>query len=197
MPTKAYKLVLLGESGVGKSSILSQYVKGSYQEFEPSTIGGAYFAKTLDMEDYKLKYEIWDTAGQERYHGLAPMYYRGAAAALVMYDITSQSSFERAKNWVTEVQNNGSPNVIIALVGNKTDLEVHRQVSFNEAQSCAVDNMLLFAETSAKENVNVDELFLTIARKLPRPSVEDERRSFQGVLDPDLMVSERKSSSCC
>lgn len=99
-----FKLVLLGESAVGKSSLVLRFVKGQFHEYQESTIGAAFLTQTLSMEDSEVKFEIWDTAGQERYNSLAPMYYRGAQAAIVVYDILNQDSFQRAQTWVNELQ---------------------------------------------------------------------------------------------
>ncbi|KAH0854225.1 hypothetical protein HID58_090098, partial [Brassica napus] len=101
------KLVLLGDVGAGKSSLVLRFVKDQFVEFQESTIGAAFFSQTLAVNDATVKFEIWDTAGQERYHSLAPMYYRGAAAAIIVFDITNQASFERAKKWVQELQAQG------------------------------------------------------------------------------------------
>jgi len=117
-----------------------------------------------------IKFEIWDTAGQERYHSLAPMYYRGAKAAIVVFDITSRVSFEKARNWVAELQQSGSPNMVIALAGNKCDLAAEREVSEEDAKAFAVENRLIYLETSAKGNINVHELFHSVASALPRPT---------------------------
>ena len=125
---------------------------------QASTVGAAFLTKTLP--DLNVKFEIWDTAGQERYHSLAPMYYRGAAAAIIVFDITSQESMVRAKNWVKELQRQGSPNLIMALAGNKADLEAQRAVSTEEASQYAAENNLYFIETSAKTAFNVEEAFL-------------------------------------
>uniref|UniRef100_A0A453JHM1 Uncharacterized protein n=1 Tax=Aegilops tauschii subsp. strangulata TaxID=200361 RepID=A0A453JHM1_AEGTS len=116
------KLVLLGDVGTGKSSLVLRFVKGQFVEFQESTIGAAFFSQTLAVNDETVKFEIWDTAGQERYHSLAPMYYRGAAAAIVVYDITNAASFTRAKKWVQELQAQGNPNTVMALAGNKADM---------------------------------------------------------------------------
>lgn len=118
-----------------------------------------------------MKFEIWDTAGQERYHSLAPMYYRGANAAVIVYDITSLDSFERAKKWVTELDKQAQPDIIIALVGNKTDLQTQRQVSKEDAASYAQQQdhpNLILMEASAKNGENVVEIFDAIAQKLPK-----------------------------
>ncbi|KAL7670827.1 hypothetical protein ACOME3_005746 [Neoechinorhynchus agilis] len=164
-----FKLVLLGESAVGKSSLALRFVKGQFYEFQESTIGAAFLTQTVNLDETSVKLEIWDTAGQERYHSLAPMYYRGAHAAIVVYDITSTSSFQRAKNWVKELRRQAAANIVIALCGNKLDLSAdNRAVSTEEAQTYADDNGLLFRETSAKSAHNVNELFLEIAVKLPK-----------------------------
>jgi len=172
-----FKLVLLGESAVGKSSLVLRFVKGQFLEFQESTIGAAFLTQTVCLNDLTVKFEIWDTAGQERYHSLAPMYYRGAQAAIVVYDITSRDSFERAKAWVKELQRQGNPNIVIALTGNKLDLAQNRQVQTQEAQSYSEENGILFMETSAKTAANVNELFVAIAKKLPKLNQQNVRSS--------------------
>ncbi|MQM09048.1 hypothetical protein Taro_041911, partial [Colocasia esculenta] len=152
------KLVLLGDMGAGKSSLVLRFVKGQFLEFQESTIGAAFFSQTLAVNDATVKFEIWDTAGQERYHSLAPMYYRGAAAAIIVYDITSLDSFTRAKKWVDELQKQGNPNMVTALAGNKADLEDKRK----EARAYAEENGLFFMETSAKTAINVNDIFYEI-----------------------------------
>eukprot|EP01098_Paradermamoeba_levis_P000023 TRINITY_DN1003_c0_g2_i1.p1 TRINITY_DN1003_c0_g2~~TRINITY_DN1003_c0_g2_i1.p1 ORF type:complete len:211 (+),score=55.75 TRINITY_DN1003_c0_g2_i1:167-799(+) len=167
--TFQFKLVLLGESAVGKSSLVLRFVKGQFLEYQESTIGAAFLTQTVVLEDTStVKFEIWDTAGQERYHSLAPMYYRGAQAAIVVYDITSYSSFNRAKTWVKELQRQGNPNIVIALAGNKLDLAAKREVQTEEAQAYADENGSLLMETSAKTDTNVKALFVAIAKKLPK-----------------------------
>ena len=132
-----FKLVLLGDSAVGKSSLVLRFVRGQFFEYQESTIGAAFLTQTVALNDTTVKFEIWDTAGQERYHSLAPMYYRGAAAAIVVYDITNRDTFQRAKQWVKELQRQGNPNIVIALAGNKSDLNSKRKVEPEEAESCA------------------------------------------------------------
>merc|ERR1712046_47219 len=103
-----------------------RFVRGQFFEYQESTIGAAFLTQTVALNDTTVKFEIWDTAGQERYHSLAPMYYRGAAAAIVVFDITSMDSFVRARDWVKELQRQGSPTLVLALVGNKADLVENR-----------------------------------------------------------------------
>jgi len=124
--------------------------------------------QTVALDDERtIKFEIWDTAGQERYKALAPMYYRGARVAVVVYDITSATSLEKAKSWIRELQRQADPNIIIALAGNKADLAERREVSTDEAQRFADSENLLFFETSAKTAQGVNEMFQAIARKIP------------------------------
>ena len=104
--------MLLGDSAVGKSSLVLRFVRGQFFEYQESTIGAAFLTQTVALNDTTVKFEIWDTAGQERYHSLAPMYYRGAAAAIVVYDITNRDTFQRAKQWVKELQRQGNPNIV-------------------------------------------------------------------------------------
>ena len=174
-----YKLVLLGETAVGKSSLALRFARNQFLEYQESTIGAAFLTQSVELEDETIKFEIWDTAGQERYHSLAPMYYRGAKAAVVVYDITSHASFERSKSWVSELQQSGSVSMVIALAGNKTDLDDAREVTVAEAQNFAKDNGLLFIETSAKGNVNIAELFRTVAKHLPKGPRRSDANTVQ------------------
>lgn len=134
--------------------------------------------QTIALDDATVKFEIWDTAGQERYRSLAPMYYRGAAAAIVVYDITNKESFIGAKNWVKELQRRGDPNVVIALAGNKADLKSCRKVDVDETSTYAKDNSLIYLETSAKHSINVRALFVEIAKKLPKKSPQSGKEAF-------------------
>eukprot|EP00694_Reclinomonas_americana_P008149 EC799852.1.p1 GENE.EC799852.1~~EC799852.1.p1 ORF type:complete len:247 (+),score=69.78 EC799852.1:113-742(+) len=178
--TLTYKLVLLGESAVGKSSLVLRFVRGQFFEYQESTIGAAFLTQTVPLNDTIVKFEIWDTAGQERYHSLAPMYYRGAAAAIVVYDITNPHSFEKAKDWVKELQRKSSANIVIALAGNKVDMKDKRRVATEDAEQYATDNGILFLETSAKNSINVNEIFVAIAKRLPKDSTKYTRSAPSG-----------------
>mmetsp|Transcript_15254 Transcript_15254/g.17291 ORF Transcript_15254/g.17291 Transcript_15254/m.17291 type:complete len:196 (-) Transcript_15254:238-825(-) len=177
-----WKLVMLGETAVGKSSLVLRFTRDRFLDFQESTIGAAFATQSVIVNGNTIKFEIWDTAGQERYHSLAPMYYRGAKAAVVVYDITSKTSFERAKAWVVELQQAGGTSMVVALAGNKTDLAMQREVTPDEAQQYATANSLLFMETSAKSNYNVTELFATVAKHLPSAEVSQESTSQNQVL---------------
>ncbi|TPX35124.1 hypothetical protein SmJEL517_g02438 [Synchytrium microbalum] len=170
------KLVLLGEAAVGKSSLVLRFVNNEFQENKEPTIGAAFLTQKCKLEDKIIKFEIWDTAGQERFHSLAPMYYRNAQAAIVAYDITKPASLDKAKSWVKELQRQANPNIVIALVGNKLDLEsTSRAIPTEEAQSYASEAGLLFAEASAKTGDNVMEVFTDIAKKIPLEQLVQSR----------------------
>jgi Ras-related protein Rab-5C len=153
----------------------------------------AFLTQTVVLDGYTVKFEIWDTAGQERYRSLAPMYYRGAAAALVVYDITDHESFTGARTWIEELQRQGNPDIVIGLAGNKCDLGEKRQVPVDEAKAFAEENGCIFFETSAKSGANVTAIFRAIAQKLPKQSKQAE--------DPDaihiLHSNEQKQDGCC
>ncbi|XP_025409145.1 ras-related protein Rab-5C-like isoform X2 [Sipha flava] len=173
------KLILLGESSVGKSSLLLRLINRQFYNYQESTIGAAFFTHTIHLDNGAVKFEIWDTAGQERYNSLAPMYYRSAQAAIIVYDITNKDTFERAKYWVKELQINANSGIIIALAGNKLDLNTIRSVETDESRTFAHENGLIFMETSAKTCVNVTEIFKAIAEKQQNNATLNTAGKFQ------------------
>lgn len=178
------KLVLLGEAAVGKSSIVLRFVSNDFSENKEPTIGAAFLTQRVNIGDQTVKFEIWDTAGQERFASLAPMYYRNAQAALVVYDVTKPQSFIKARHWVKELHEQASKGIIIALVGNKLDMVEtggERKVAKEEAEKLAEEEGLLFFETSAKTGENVNEVFLGIGEKIPLKK-PGEQASEQGGL---------------
>jgi Ras-related protein Rab-5C len=199
--TCQFKMVLLGESAVGKSSLVLRFVKGQFHEYQESTIGAAFLTQTVSVDDTTVKLELWDTAGQERYHSLAPMYYRGAQAAIVVYDITNGDTFSRAKVWVKELQRQAAPNIVIALAGNKADLAAKRQVEVVDAQTYAEENGLIFMETSAKTAMNVNDIFMAIAKKLPKTQDTSNTGRGRGNDGQSITVTrptnQRVEGGCC
>ncbi|KAL2155934.1 hypothetical protein VTH82DRAFT_676 [Thermothelomyces myriococcoides] len=193
-PSSSVKLVLLGEAAVGKSSLVLRFVNNDFQENKEPTIGAAFLTQKCNLPTRTIKFEIWDTAGQERFASLAPMYYRNAQAALVVYDLTKPTSLIKAKHWVAELQRQASPGIVIALVGNKLDLAEEgaggggdaedagaeesgnaRKISTEEAKAYAEEESLLFFETSAKTGHNVTEVFTAIANAIPETSLKTTR----------------------
>jgi len=150
-PSSSVKLVLLGEAAVGKSSLVMRFVNNDFQENKEPTIGAAFLTQKCNLPSRTIKFEIWDTAGQERFASLAPMYYRNAQAALVVYDITKASSLQKAQHWVAELQRQASPGIVIALVGNKFDL-----ASTNLASDASTGGDDADGTATAEEEEDVD-----------------------------------------
>lgn len=201
------KLVLLGEAAVGKSSVVLRFVNNEFQDNKEPTIGAAFLTQKCRLEDKVIKFEIWDTAGQERFHSLAPMYYRNAQAAVVVYDVTKAPSLDKAKSWVKELQRQANPNIVIALAGNKVDLVEEesdaRQVPTEEAKAYAEESGLLFFETSAKQGTGVQEVFTEIAKKIPLDHILSSSRNSraanaQGNNGVDLLANnnDAKKDAC-
>tara|TARA_B100002019_G_C21146418_1_gene535908 strand:- start:101 stop:697 length:597 start_codon:yes stop_codon:yes gene_type:complete len=161
-----YKLVLFGDTAVGKSCIVTRFVNGEFFEFQEPTIGAAFSSKSITLNDNNIVFEIWDTAGQERYRSLAPMYYRSATVAVIVYDITNKDSFYGAKMWIEELKRKGPDDCLKILVGNKCDLNHDRKVIQKDVYDYVYENDLLYFETSAKKNINVNSMFEKIAGEL-------------------------------
>lgn len=165
-PLTSVKLVLLGDSGVGKTSIVTQYVSGTAPGSVKPTIGAAFVTKEIVVDDQQLELLIWDTAGQEVYRGLAPMYYRSALIAIIVYDCTRQQSFDTVSYWIKELKNNVDGNIVILVCGNKVDLEDQKVIDSTVAQTSADANGALFAETSASTGAGIERMFQMAVKKL-------------------------------
>ena len=161
------KIVLIGESAVGKTSLISQFIDQVFQDDQQSTIGGTFSTKIIKCGNGKiLKLEIWDTAGQERYRSVTKLFYKDANAALLVYDISNKYTFEELQNyWIDQVRDSAPKDIILAIVANKSDLIESEQVDEAMAREFAKDNGALFALTSAKTTAGVESLFLDIAKK--------------------------------
>ena len=192
----SYKIVVVGDCAVGKSSLTIRYVNNNFSEFQDSTIGATYITKKITCPNEIINLEIWDTAGQERYRSIAPLYYRNAVVALVVYDITDYDSFMKAKQWIKELRVLPDPNMIIFLVGTKYDLKNKRQIEFNLAKSYADENNFFFFETSAKTNYNVNELFELIVQKLPKKETIEMNKQQIVDIDDDFLFGEKKRKCC-
>ncbi|KTG33734.1 hypothetical protein cypCar_00034695 [Cyprinus carpio] len=209
-----HKTILVGDSGVGKTSLLVQFDQGKFIPGSFSaTVGIGFTNKVLTVDELKVRLQIWDTAGQERFRSVTHAYYRDAQALLLLYDITSRSSFDNTRisreraleasdwldvllqAWLTEIHEYAQDDVVIMLLGNKSDMASARVIRREEGEKLAREYGVIFLETSAKTGLNVDEAFMTVAKELVR-------RSVQLPIEPrfhlhDLMEPEKESSGCC
>ncbi|XP_016125014.1 ras-related protein Rab-6A isoform X2 [Sinocyclocheilus grahami] len=176
-PLRKFKLVFLGEQSVGKTSLITRFMYDSFDNTYQATIGIDFLSKTMYLEDRTIRLQLWDTAGQERFRSLIPSYIRDSAAAVVVYDITNVNSFQQTTKWIDDVRTERGSDVIIMLVGNKTDLADKRQVSIEEGERKAKELNVMFIETSAKAGYNVKQLFRRVAAALPgMESTQDKSR---------------------
>lgn len=195
-PTYTVKMAVVGDTGVGKSSISERFARGTFTEHTDMTIGAAFLAALCDRGTHKVKYQIWDTAGQERYRALAPLYYRHAHVVAVVYDVTNRDSFLSAQRWFKEVKSCLGDRPVYILLGNKTDKEAGRQVPTADAQTYANDHSIQFMEVSAKSGTKIEEAFLAVSdavRKLE--SLSSPPASVQ--LDTPSGEEAWSWSSCC
>ncbi|KAH8264950.1 hypothetical protein KR038_008671 [Drosophila bunnanda] len=158
-----FKLLLIGDSGVGKTCILFRFSEDAFNTTFISTIGIDFKIRTIELDNKKIKLQIWDTAGQERFRTITTAYYRGAMGIMLVYDITQEKSFENIKNWIRNIEENASADVEKMLLGNKCELHDKRQVSKERGEQLAIEYGIKFMETSAKASINVEEAFLTLA----------------------------------
>jgi len=176
------KVVFLGDTAVGKSCLAVRFARNEFFEFQEPTIGAAFLGKNINLNDKRYKFEIWDTAGQERYRSLAPMYYRGAKAAVIVYDITDEGTFKGAKTWVSEIKKK-SNNCLILLVGNKVDLTNNRKVDIHMVKEYVDNNNVIYMESSAKTGLNVDKIFTTIAENIPEDNKQNEHEPINEIVN--------------
>ncbi|KAF7834554.1 ras-related protein RABA6b-like [Senna tora] len=206
-----FKAVLIGDSGVGKSNLLSRFAKDEFRVDSKPTIGVEFAYRNIKVGDKLIKAQIWDTAGQERFRAITSSYYRGALGALVVYDITRRSSYESVKKWLWELREFGKEDMVVILVGNKCDLSLSRQVEEEEGKGFAETEGLCFMETSALQNVNVEEAFLQMITKIHDVTTQKNLEAKLNdavmvnvpsgkeikVMDDDQVTQTKQSSSCC
>lgn len=158
------KLLLLGDSGVGKSALMMRFADDSFKRSFMSTVGIDFKMKNITIDGKRVKVQIWDTAGQERFRTITKTYYRGAHGYILVYDVTNEESFGHVKYWLGEIKKNGNENVYKMIVGNKADLSEKRAISFEEGKAFANEVNIPFIETSAKDGLNVEDLFMKMTR---------------------------------
>ena len=192
-----YKVLLLGDSSVGKTCFLLRYCDKSFQDAHLSTIGLDYRLKTMTLKNGKnIKLQIWDTAGQDRFRAITKNYYKGANGIILIYDVTNVQTFENVKNWISQIKEEANPNVVIYLAGNKIDLpEDTITVATDEGQKMADEYKLLFKEASAKAGINVNEIFQELVEKIDEvfsklevPKSEQKNKLYDG---------KSKKRACC
>lgn len=182
----SYKIVLLGDSSVGKSCIMERYVNHNFDEYSEVTIGASFATKDILVKQNKIRFEMWDTAGQERYKSLTPMYYRNAMGAIVVYDITNKETLINAESWIKKIVKERGEKCKIILVGNKSDLEDKRKV--DKKIDTQFEN-IKYIETSAKSGKNIEKIFKTLAEML------DMRNEKTKINISELKIN--KKNKCC
>ena len=202
-----FKVVLIGDSEVGKSNILSRFTRNQFNIDSQTTIGVEFATRTIKVENKTIKAQIWDTAGQERYRAITSAYYRGAVGALLVYDITNHRSYEHVEHWLAELRDHADPNIVIMLVGNKNDLAHLRAVSIDEVTTFAQQNNLAFIETSALEGTDVDTAFTNILTEIYRlmsrralVAESETSREFaagEAIVVEDPQIKSDKKGGCC
>jgi Ras-related protein Rab-11A/Ras-related protein Rab-11B len=200
-----FKVVLIGDSGVGKSNLLSRFTRNEFNLESKSTIGVEFATKSIQAEGKTIKAQIWDTAGQERYRAITSAYYRGAVGALLVYDISKHSTFENVERWLKELRDHAEANIVVMLVGNKSDLRHLRAVETDEAMAFSEQHNLAFIETSALDASGVDTAFQRILteiyRLMSRRNMAAEEAANQPSLTAGQTISlsseEKKKAGCC
>ncbi|KAG2224013.1 hypothetical protein INT45_009599 [Circinella minor] len=194
-PLRKYKLVFLGEQSVGKTSLITRFMYDSFDNTYQATIGIDFLSKTMYLEDKTVRLQLWDTAGQERFRSLIPSYIRDSSVAVIVYDISNRESFLNTSKWIDDVRAERGNQVIIVLVGNKTDLNEKREVTPDEGEKRAKELNVMFIETSAKAGHNVKTLFRKIAQNLPGidSNGNDQKEQMQKV---NLSTSNTDASGC-
>ena len=199
---KLFKILLLGDSSVGKSSLFLSFMDKSWNETFVPTIGVDFKIKTINVNNMNIKYQVWDTAGQERFRTIISSYYKGAHGILLVYDITLKESFESLNDWLNEIKKNTSKNIVKVLIGNKIDLNDKRVISFDEAKEFADSNSMKYIETSAKTSTNVDQAFGLIGVELMKSFKGNEEKNTNKknvVLSNSEAVTDNKQikKGCC
>jgi len=201
-----FKVVLIGDSGVGKSNLLSRFTRNEFNLESKSTIGVEFATRSINVDGKTVKAQIWDTAGQERYRAITSAYYRGAVGALLVYDISKHATYVNVTRWLKELRDHADANIVIMLVGNKSDLKHLRAVPTDEAKAFSTENGLSFIETSALDASNVESAFQTILTDIYRiVSAKSLESSTSNIEPPKESISvgitqdnnNQQGSKCC
>jgi len=196
-----FKLLLIGDSGVGKTCVLFRFSEDAFNSTFISTIGIDFKIRTIDLDGKKIKLQIWDTAGQERFRTITTAYYRGAMGIMLVYDITNEKSFDNIRNWIRNIEEHAAADVEKMILGNKCDMNDKRQVSTVRGQDLAVEYNVKFMETSAKTSTNVEEAFISLARDIKKKMDKKLENPNAGAGDNNVKITADKPKSkgkgCC
>ena len=192
-----FKILMVGDSGVGKSCMLLPFVDQEYNETYISTIGVDFRIKTVEMEGKKVKLMIWDTAGQERFRTITSSYYRGAQGVMIVYDVTSDRSFSNVKQWLSEIHRFAGENIEKVLVGNKSDQTSRKEVDYDTGKRFAEDLGIMFTETSAKNGNNIKQLFLSLASQILKNKQNTLNDKKPQILDSFIVSKKQKATGLC
>jgi Ras-related protein Rab-11A len=174
-----YKIVLVGDSGVGKTNLLLRYLKNKFDQNSKATVGVEFGSKNITIDNSIVKAQVWDTAGQERYRSITSAYYKGSHGALVVYDVTKIESFNNIDKWISDLRNNTNEKLVIMLIGNKVDLDKERTVKSEEGQEKSNENEVAYIETSALDSRNVEKAFESIVTKIHKTYINDNIKDMQ------------------
>ncbi|XP_053742683.1 ras-related protein Rab-8B-like [Synchiropus splendidus] len=188
-----FKLLLIGDSGVGKTCLLFRFSEDSFNTTFISTIGIDFKIRTIELDGKRVKLQIWDTAGQERFRTITTAYYRGAMGIMLVYDICNEKSFENIKNWIRNIEEHASSDVEKMILGNKCDMTDRRQVSKDRGEKLAIDYGVKFLETSAKSSLNVEEAFYTMGRDILHNLNSKTADNAAGASGKPVKLSDKKS----
>ncbi|KAI8082807.1 GTP-binding protein ypt1 [Halteromyces radiatus] len=199
-----FKMLLIGDSGVGKSCLLLRFADDTYTESYISTIGVDFKIRTIQLDGKTIKLQIWDTAGQERFRTITSSYYRGAHGIIVVYDVTDQESFNNVKLWLKEIDRYAAEGVSKLLVGNKTDLMDQKVVETEQAKELSDSLDIPLLETSAKDSINVEQAFLTMAKQIKnnmgsqhQDQQHTQQRKSSIRIGQGTSVNQEENSRCC
>ncbi len=195
-----FRYIIVGDVSVGKSCIMLRFSSNQFREEHELTIGVEFAIKFYEIKNKNIKIQIWDTAGEEAFQSITKNYYKNAIGALLVYDITKKSSFDHLKNWLDNIRENSSRNIKIILIGNKTDLEDKREVTFEEGEEFAKNNGLFFLETSAKNFININESFNKLTEEIYDniEILEEEEESKNSIKleDVNSIINDKKKCKC-
>lgn len=191
-----FKLLIIGESGVGKTCLLLQFTEGSFTSNHLTTIGIDFKIKIINLEEKQIKLQIWDTAGQERFRTITKTYYKGAHGIILTYDVTDENSFKNIRNWVKQIEQNAQTNVCKVLVGNKCDRD-DRKISYDDGAKLASEFKMQFFETSAKSNYNVNETFTFLTKEILSVSDPNKKDMNNVVEIRKNNETNKKEKKCC